>query len=107
MVLYYDVGNFHCMLCTSLYILQKTEAPLLTSTKTIVGVSLANGSVDLLLDDDTVITANAELLQVAFPNVRELERVTEDGPKTILLEMRGSEVMAISTANNEEDENVQ
>ncbi len=83
--------------------LQKTESPLLASTKTLIGVSFADGTVDLLLDDDQVLTANAELLQEDFPNLRDLERLTEVGPKMISLEMWGSEIIAVSSASNEQE----
>ncbi len=83
--------------------LQKTESPLLASTKTLIGVSFADGTVDLLLDDDQVLTANAELLQEDFPNLRDLEHLTEVGPKMISLEMRGSEIITVSSASNEQE----
>lgn len=102
-VIPHSYGNELSLSATANSRVEKTESPLLASTKTLIGVSFADGTVDLLLDDDQVLTANAELLQEDFPNLRDLEHLTEVGPKMISLEMRGSEIIAVSSASNEQE----
>jgi len=74
---------------------QKTEAPLVSSQRQIVGVCLQDGTAELLCSTDDVLTAPAELVHQAFPDVIDLEMLTEDGPKDVIIEQKGQDVVTI------------
>ena len=71
------------------------EAPLTSTNLVIVGVSVESDSVDLLVNDDSVVTMKSELLHQASPDTANLESITEGGPVTIKVEKRGEEVLSI------------
>lgn len=75
---------------------KKTEAPLLRVTKTVVGICIQEGTAELLCETEEVLTVSAEVLQQAFPDVNDLETITEYGPKILIFETKGSDVIRIS-----------
>lgn len=80
----------------SCFYVQKTEAPLVRVSKTVVGICIQEGTAELLCETDEVLTAAAEVLQQAFPDVMDLESITKDGTKTLMFETKGSDVISIA-----------
>ena len=60
----------------------------------VVGISLDEGTAELLLDDDEVLAVPAELLQQAIGGGN-VETFTSDGAKNILVQRRGSDIISL------------
>jgi hypothetical protein len=61
-----------------------------------VGICIQEGTAELLCETWEVLTASAEVLQQAIPDVTDLETITEDGLKILMFENKGSDVISIS-----------
>ena len=60
----------------------------------VVGISLDEGTAELLLDDDEVLAVPAELLQQAIGGGN-VETFTSDCAKNILVQRRGSDIISL------------
>ena len=61
-----------------------------------IGISVEDGSAELLLDNDDVLTVPAELVQQAMPeNTQDIEELTSDGTVTLEITRRGADVMTL------------
>ena len=87
---------FLILIYTSCQSLQISEAPLETQDVNVIGISVEDGSAELLLDNDDVLTVPAELVQQAMPeNTQDIEELTSDGTVTLEITRRGADVMTL------------
>lgn len=65
------------------------------------GVCLEEGKAELLSQNDDIVTVPAELLMQAMPGeAPEVELLTVNGPVTLSIQQKGSDVISISLASN-------
>jgi len=76
-----------------MFLCTENQSTLVQSQRQIVGVNLQDGTAELLCSTDDVLTAPAELVHQAFPDVLDLETLTEDGPKDGIVEQKGQDVV--------------
>jgi hypothetical protein len=68
---------------------QKTEAPLLKVEKLVVGIRVQEGLAELLCEPEDV-------QQLAFTDFADIESITEDSPKLLLIEQKGADIISIT-----------
>lgn len=74
---------------------EKTEATLIRVTK-ILWASAYKKGLRSSCETWEVLTASAEVLQQAIPDVTDLKTIAEDGLKILMFENKGSDVISIS-----------
>ena len=93
-------SKYSIIVLTSINLLQKSQAPEQDMTITVVGVMVENNIAELLLQDDTVLTVSAELLQSSLSSEEELiidiESLTSSGQFKLKVTCRGGEINQVS-----------
>lgn len=74
---------------------QTTETPVTDETVTVVATGVNDGQAELLLNDDTELTVQAELLAEVTTAGTSVEELTTDGPVCLAVTKRGSEIISI------------
>lgn len=74
---------------------QTTETPVTDETVTVVATGVNDGQAELLLNDDTELTVQAELLAEVTTAGTSVEELTTDGPVCLAVTKRGSEIISV------------